>query len=153
MNPFYPPTLWLGAHIVPWIKFSGQGLGITPSDNTEMLIALGKDPLVIKKTRIDSMYGMVNLMDAALKAAPSVRIPTLVLYGAHDQVIPKNATAKMVARFSISPTVVVYPDGYHMLLRDLQGGVVLDDISAWIIRTDAPLPSGHDKGWRSFFRR
>jgi len=150
MNSFYSAALWVGAHTVPWVKVSGQRLGIKPSDNDPMLIALGEDPLVIHKTRIDTVYGMVNLMDAALKAAPSVRIPTLVLYGAHDQIIPKNATAKMVGRFTISPTVVVYPDGYHMLLRDLQGDVVLDDISAWIIRTDNPLPSGYDKGWRSF---
>ena len=151
MNSFYSAALWVGAHTVPWVKVSGQRLGIKPSDNDPMLIALGEDPLVIHKTRIDTVYGMVNLMDAALEAAPSVRIPTLVLYGAHDQIIPKNATAKMVGRFTTSPTVVVYPDGYHMLLRDLQGDVVLDDVSAWIIRTDNPLPSGYDKGWRSFF--
>ena len=151
MNSFYSAALWVGAHTFPWAKVSGQGLGIKPSDNDPMLMALGKDPLVIHKTRIDTLYGMVNLMDAALKSAPHVRIPTLVLYGAHDQIIPKNATARMITRFSNAPTVVVYPDGYHMLLRDLQGGVVLDDISAWIIQTDSPLPSGYDRGWRSFF--
>jgi hypothetical protein len=34
----------------------------------------------------------------------------------------------------------VYPDGYHMLLRDLQRQVVWDDILAWI--DGAPVPSG-----------
>ena len=153
MNGVYSIALWLGAHTFPWVRVSGQNLGITPSDNEPMLIALGKDPLVIHKTRMDTLYGMVNLMDAALAAASSIRTPTLVLYGAHDQIIPKKATARMLARLSSTSTVVVYPDGYHMLLRDLRGDVVLADISAWITRPDATLPSGYDREWRSFFKR
>lgn len=151
MNPFYPPTLWLGAHIVPWIKFSGQGLGITPSDNTEMLIALGKDPLVIKKTRINSIYGMVNLMDTALAAGPSIRTPTLILYGARDEIIPKAATAKMLNALSGPHRVVIYPKGYHMLLRDLNAEMVLGDIWAWINKPGGKLPSGSNEKWQTFF--
>ncbi|MEK7244913.1 MAG: alpha/beta fold hydrolase, partial [Pseudomonadota bacterium] len=37
-------ALWLGAHTTPWAKVTGRGLGITPSDNIEMLLALGRDP-------------------------------------------------------------------------------------------------------------
>jgi hypothetical protein len=37
---------------LPGLKVTGRGLGITPSDNLEMLRALGRDPLVIKETRI-----------------------------------------------------------------------------------------------------
>jgi len=37
-------------------------------------------------------------------------------------------------------TLALYENGYHMLLRDLQGEVVLRDILAWI--NEQPLPSG-----------
>jgi len=40
--------------------------------------------------------------------------------------------------------VVFYPDGYHMLLRDLQGRVVIDDIAAWVLEPAGALPSGHE---------
>jgi len=153
MNKFYPLALWLGAHTLPWVKLSGQGLGFKPSDNNAMLIALGEDPLVIKKTRIDALYGIVNLMDAALEAAPSIRTPMLVLYGAQDEIIPKAATGKMLAGLSGSPRIVIYPDGYHMLLRDLSAEVVLADISAWITGTDGKLPSGHNEEWQLFFEK
>jgi len=47
------------------------------------------------------------------------------------------------------PRLAIYPDGWHMLLRDLGAEVVLDDIAAWIGDADASLPSGADKrSWR-----
>ncbi len=43
-----------------------------PSDNIEMLRALGKDPLVIKRTRIDALKGLVDLMSNAETALPAI---------------------------------------------------------------------------------
>ena len=151
MSPLYSFFLSLAAHTLPWIKLSGQGLGIQPSDNYEMLVALGKDQFVIKKTRIDSLYGLVNLMDAALAAAPRIQIPALVLYGAKDEIIPKSATGRMLSSLTNSPRIIIYPDGYHMLLRDLGGSVVLADISAWIMDPNMTLPSNLSTDWKSFF--
>ena len=74
--PFYQRgALWLGARTVPWMKLTGRGLEIRASDNDDMLRALGADPLVIKETRIDAIHGLVDLMDTALEAAPSLRSP------------------------------------------------------------------------------
>ncbi len=63
-------ALWIGARLMPGLTLTGRGLGIKPSDNIAMLRALSRDPLVIKETRVDTIYGLVNLMDAALAAAP-----------------------------------------------------------------------------------
>jgi len=41
-----------------------------------------------------------------------------------------------------------YGDGFHMLLRDLKGEVVLEDVAAWIADRAAPLPSGADTAAR-----
>ena len=145
MNIFYRAGLWLGAHAVPWATPSGRGLGIKPSDNREMLLALAKDPLIIKHTRIDAVYGLVNLMDEAFDAAPAMTVETLVLYGDNDQLIPKGPTYDMLASLAAPHRVALYDTGYHMLLRDLDAEPVLTDIAAWITDPDAPLPSGRER--------
>ena len=124
---------------------SGRGLGIKPSDNRDMLIALAKDPYIIKRTRIDALYGLVNLMDAAFDAAPRLTVPTLVLYGDNDQLIPRQPTYRMLARLKPGYRLALYDTGYHMLLRDLGAEEVLSDIAAWIQDRQAPLPSGRER--------
>src|SRR3546814_11213683 len=73
---------------MPWMTLTGEGLEIWPSDNIEMLRALSLDPLVIKETRVDTIYGLVNIMDRALEAAPELDGPALILYGSHEEVVP-----------------------------------------------------------------
>ena len=149
MNVFQRAALWLAAHTVPWLRVSGRGLGIKPSDNTEMLRALGRDPLVIKETRIDTIWGLANLMDAAFAAAPKLTAPALILYGANDEVVPKDPTVEMIRRLppaaGARQRVAMYEEGFHMLLRDLQADAVLSDIVAWIEDAARPLPSGADE--------
>ncbi len=151
MPVFYTATLWAAAHVIPWLHLSGQGLRIQASDNHQMLLELSRDPLVIKQTRIDAMYGLVNLMDDALESVPSLTVPTLLLYGTNDEIIPKHATAKLLATINNSPRVVVYPNGYHMLLRDLRAYLVLKDIAEWIRNPDIAPPSGYGDLWETFF--
>ena len=38
-----------------------------------------------------------------------------------------------------------YPQGYHMLLRDLDAPLVMKDVAAWIADRATPLPSGADR--------
>jgi acylglycerol lipase len=136
-------SLRLAAHVVPGKTLTGKGLKITPSDNIEMLRALGRDPLVIKATRIDTMYGLTNLMEAALLSSAELATPTLILYGEKDEIIPRNPTCGMLNRLPETATTrfVLYPEGYHMLLRDLQAAVVLQDVVSWIRNQSATLPS------------
>jgi len=136
-------TLRLAAHVVPGKTLTGKGLKITPSDNSEMLRALGQDPLVIKATRIDTMYGLTNLMEAALLSSAELATPTLILYGEKDEIIPPDPTCAMLNRLPEIATTrfVLYPEGYHMLMRDLQAAVVLQDVVAWIHDQSASLPS------------
>jgi acylglycerol lipase len=136
MNPFVRFALWVGANVLPGLHLTGEGLKIMASDNRAMLLGLGRDPLVIKRTRIDAVNGLTDLMDAALTASQSLHIPTLVLYGAKDQVIPMDPICRFAADLHThGPGVwqmLTYPNGYHMLTRDLQREVVLRDIERWI---------------------
>jgi len=142
MNPVYRTTLWLGAHIFPSNQVSGRGLKIKPSDNIPMLRKLGRDPLIIKSTRLDILYGLVQLMGEALEGASTLAQPALVLGAANDQLVPGHAHQELLAALQNERTVATYPDGYHMLLRDLQAEVVWRDILSWIGDQDRPLPSG-----------
>jgi alpha-beta hydrolase superfamily lysophospholipase len=136
---------------------TGRGLGIRPSDNIEMLRALGRDPLVIKETRIDTVYGLVNLMDSALADAARLDDESLILIGANDQVIPPAPTRIMLEELPEPPprprTVAVYTKGFHMLLRDLQRKNVWRDIVAWIANPKAALPSGANRNLQKFLVR
>ena len=148
MNPLQRSALWLLAHSVPGLQLSGRGLGITASDNKAMLHALGADPLVLKEARADALWGLTNLMDRALAAAPELTVPALVLYGEHDEIIPRRPTCRMLETLASSARVAVYPNGYHMLTRDLGAKVVLEDLAAWLTDPAAPLPSGHEADGR-----
>ena len=135
--PWYQTgALWISAHTVPGVTLSGRGLKIVASDNIEMLRALGRDPLVIKETRIDAIYGLTELMDAALEASARLVLPALILYGEKDEIIPREPTERMLASLPEAGKdrrkVVYYENGYHMLLRDLQAETVWSDIAAWI---------------------
>jgi len=151
--PFYQRwALWLGAHTVPWMKLSGRSLRLKASDNVEMLRALGRDPLVIKKSRIDTIYGLVNLMDAALDAAPAFTSRALILYGLKDEIIPRAPAFRALRGLPKGPgggpangqRVALYDGGYHMLLRDLGAEVFWRDIAAWIADPAQRLPSKAD---------
>jgi alpha-beta hydrolase superfamily lysophospholipase len=145
-------ALELTVHAVPGLRLTGQGVPIHPSDNLEMLRALGADPLVIKATRVDALWGVTNLMDRALQAAPALDqarlgMPVLILYGEHDSIIPPAAFCRLVAdlpRGPNAPRLVLYRHGWHMLHRDRQGARVRHDIATWLLAPSAPLPSGEE---------
>ncbi len=154
--PWYQRTaLWLGARAIPWARLTGSGLKIQASDNIEMLRGLGRDPLVIKGTRVDAIHGLVNLMDDALSAAPLLDRPALLLYGDKDEIVPREPTLQLWAMLPAArrsdQRLALYSNGWHMLLRDLDAGIVLADIAQWTedqtraAGSSHPLPSGADR--------
>lgn len=146
--PFYQRwALWLSVNLFPGLELTGEGLGIIPSDNIEMLRALGADPLVLKANRVDTLDGLVTLMSLGRAAAPDVEVPTLYLYGDNEQVLPLDTVDGLLEDLPPDPsrTIAFYKDGYHMLLRDLAAEIVWRDIAAWTADPAAPLPSGADQ--------
>jgi acylglycerol lipase len=142
-------ALAVGMRLLPGLAISGRGIiRITPSDNNEMLRNLSRDPLVIKATRIDAIYGLVDLMDAAFASADRLDMPLLYLYGERDEIVPKRPTELMIAHLPSASRgvrrIAWYANGYHMLMRDLDAAVVMGDIAGWIAERQAPLPSGAD---------
>jgi len=135
------------ASIAPSMKLTGEGVSIRPSDNVAMLRAMGQDPLVIKATRVDALWGVTNLMDGAMAAVGKLHGPLLLLYGEQDEIIPRAAFCRMLKRLpddADAIRLVLYRRGWHMLPRDLQGRRVHQDVIAWLHDPQGPLPSGEE---------
>ena len=138
-------ALWLSAHVTPgahlsppaWVARKYQS-----SDNIPVLIRMGRDPNLLFTTRVDAVYGLVGLMQAAADRIGAVRVPVLYLYGANDRFVPRGPTLRAVQRLKSAHRTAFYPDGWHLLLRDLHGDRVRADILAWLDDHGAALPSG-----------
>ncbi len=136
--PWYQRLLlWSAVRTLPGKRLTGKGLDIKPTDNIEMLRAWSRDPLVIKATRVDVLYGVTNLMDRAVSASDKLQSKALLLYGKHDEIIPRQPTCQLLTTLDSLSThktkTVIYAKGYHMLTRDLHANLVLQDIADWVL--------------------
>jgi alpha-beta hydrolase superfamily lysophospholipase len=169
------PALW-GAETMPWYQraglqmmnavapnftFSGRGLralGIKPTDDPEVARDLSRDPLFIKETRVSSLVGVTDLMGQALHHPMSFSAPTLVLYGLNDRIIPHAPVCSWLSRLDGESSslpghvqFLIYPEGWHLLTRQLRAAEVIRDITQWI-RSSAlqqrvgSLPAGPTAG-------
>lgn len=146
-SPFNRAGLWAAARLMGPKTVEPPAFAvrnIRASDNTLELIRNGRDPQSILSTRFDSMHGLVDLMEAASMRLGAVEKPTLLLYGAHDQIVRKGPMRLALERAGERPNLrtAYYPNGWHILNRDLQGEVVYRDVEAWLRDAAAPLPSG-----------
>ncbi len=146
MNLFLRGSLWVGSTLLPWLALSGAPVRVTASDNRAALIRLTNDPLTIRDTRLGTLRGLVDLMDAAQAAAPRFMAHGLFLYGGRDELVPKPAMAAMWRSLPQDgqTALAYYPHDYHLMLRDLGRSVPIGDIVSWLRAPAAPLPSGAD---------
>ncbi|MBN4069202.1 lysophospholipase [Beggiatoa alba] len=158
-QPWYQRlALWLTVRIAPGWKPTAKGFERVASDNDAMLRELSKDPLVIKATRVDAIYGLTNLMDQALAATKEVSAKGIVFYGEKDELITKQPTCEMLANISANKInnlrFVLYKNGYHMLSRDLQANKVYQDLITWIDDAGQPLNAElgiNNNEWQSLY--
>jgi acylglycerol lipase len=149
MNVFERSGLWLAATFTPGMEVGRPPppIKIQASDNIDALIRLSRDPLTVRSTRMDTLYGLVDLMDAAMAAAPYFRAAGLFMYGAHDELVPKEATMATWRALPPGPhRLAYYPNGWHLLMRDIDRADPIGDAIAWIDKPNlARLPSGADE--------
>lgn len=124
----YKPPRWLTQRIFP-------------TDNRDELIAMGRDPLMIWGARSDTLYGLVKLMNHAAAQVGRDAAPTLYLYGAHDDIIPRKAAFRAARGLTMADRSAYYDAGHHLLTRDLQRAVVIADVLAFLKDPAAALPS------------
>jgi alpha-beta hydrolase superfamily lysophospholipase len=141
----YRGALWLADHLAPGWVVNAPGWvtrNIYATDNLDELRAMGRDTLMLFGARADALYGLVDTMQRAAHETGGLRAPTLYLYGAHDEIIPKGAAFAAVARLPGGTRTAYYRDGWHLLLRDRQAARVWADVAAFVLDPRAPLPSG-----------
>lgn len=145
--PWYERAgIWFGAHTLPWLAVRPQ-LDIRPSDNIEMLRAMSRDPHVIKETRIDSAWGLVNLMSEAFDDIPDVpETNVLVLLGRNEEVLSSRSVAMAKERMPESWKLIEFDSGFHMLFRDLNGGQAVDAVTHFIEGQDGKSTVSGPKG-------
>lgn len=137
-------ALWLTAHLTPSAVLeppSWLTRKIRATDNIDILRKMSRDRNLIFGTRVDAIYGLVNLMQDAQDRIGQLTLPTLYQYGAHDQIIPAEAAQHAVAKLGPSGRTAYYGEGWHILNRDLHRDLVLDDDLAFLRDPKAQLPS------------
>lgn len=138
-------ALWSMAHLVPTHQLAPPNWltrRIRSTDNIEHLRKMSRDKHLIFRTRIDAMYGLVDLMQHGQDGLGRIRTPTLYQYGANDDIIPKSAAFRAASKLKLTDQSAYYARGFHMLTRDLAGLVVCADVVAFLRDARAPLPSG-----------
>lgn len=153
--PWYQRAgLWLGVRLIPSVSFSASSvrrLGIEPTDDPEIRERLARDPLILRRARVDTLHGVSETMSLALEAARDLPAPALILYGDEDQVIPSEAICALLERLPERGSDVpgwrlaLYPDGYHMLTRYTRRERTEADLAAWLLDPSAALPSSHER--------
>jgi len=141
----YSVSLWTSSHVRPgWIVVPPKGVHVVATDNNDKLREMWNDKYVLKDNRIDSVYGVVSIMeeaDAKVARLPK-KVPTLLLYGANDQVIPPFGVERAAKKLPTFVKTAYYKNGYHMLMNDKQAPTVYADILGFIDDPSKPLPSG-----------
>lgn len=136
----------LAMAVMPRVSVTPRGVHREPSSNHQMLRLMGRDPRVIKATRVDTAYGLVELMTQAYDAAPKlVSAPRwLMLFGGREDILAADAVGGFLRNLPrLKPEkgrLALYPHAHHMLLRDLDARFLYDDIAAWIRDPETPLP-------------
>ena len=137
MNPIHRLAAWLAASVVPERRISGRGVvRIQASDNLEALRELGRDPLYLSPPSAREIFGLVRVTDLAHRAAPQVAIPALLLLGEKDQIVPNRTVREVFGGLRGPRKVISYPDGWHLLFRDLQAERVWGDVGDWVLAVE-----------------
>lgn len=116
---------------------------IQASSNVLELYRNGRDPESILSTRFDTLYGLVDLMETSSRRLGLIRAPAILMYGAHDEVVEKGPMRRALEQMPADTTLRTawYPDGWHLLNRDLDAEVVYRDVVAFLRDPDGTLPS------------
>lgn len=117
---------------------------IVASSNILELHRNGRDPESLLSTRFDTIYGLVDLMESASRTVGRSSTPTLLMYGAHDEVVTPPVMRRALEQVPADSTMrtAFYPDAWHLLNRDLQAEVVYRDVVAFLRNAQGALPSG-----------
>jgi acylglycerol lipase len=109
--------------------FPSGGLSSDPA----VEIAYLADPLAVHRTTARlgvSLFREQDRVQRALAGGGSLPVPTYVLHGADDPIVPEGASRSLEGRANV--TRRVYPGLHHETHNEPSGASVIDDTVAWI---------------------
>jgi acylglycerol lipase len=121
----------IGAHALPWLAID-YPRGNKPWQEPSEAERLAKDPLIVREIRVDTYWGVIELVNQATDRASLVRTPTLLLYGKRDRTVPRVAIKRLARRLAGPLMTVYYPRRHHLLLHEREAEEVFADIGAWV---------------------
>ncbi len=148
-NFFKSTFLSVASFLLPNLTVEGSTLvKIKPSDNLEMLREFSRDPKVVHKKSLKSLNGIKKLMDSSYKNFVSyLNLPTfktLLIVPLNDQIIPRKPLIEIIDKTSFKEQyssdqlkIAAFEGYYHMILRDIDGTRVTNEIKDWIIQPNS----------------
>ena len=133
--------------VFPKLQLSGKKfIKVRASNNNEILKELSEDKFFIHKPTLESLQGIITLMDESFidtkEYLENPTFETLILLPLRDEIIPRKPIISIISdlnskkNFLENIKINIYEDSYHMILRDLQGEKILNDIKDWIFRNN-----------------
>lgn len=130
--------------LVPDVTVAPLRVATPSTDDPEVLRRMREDPLIIHRTRFQTLAGIVDLMHDARTEASKVRVPVLLMLGDLDVHVPRSGVAALARDLPRDTRIALYPNGRHLLMRMLDGDRISNDVAIWLLDPRRPLPSGAD---------
>ncbi len=143
LDSSHPRSLKWGAEVLgrvlPWLAPRSGGDFSVLSRDPSVGAAFRDDPLVVHT--LTARFGLEAFIAQrrARSRLSRIRVPTLVVHGAEDRLVPPEASAALAELPVVERRV--YPGLRHELHNEPEGGRVIGDVVAWIrarLTTGAP---------------
>ena len=127
----------------PNLKIESKGwVKVQASDNLEVLKQLSEDKYFIHRPSLKSLNGIIELMDESYKDAKTFfsqpGYDTLVVIPIKDEIVPRKPLIELLEKtkiesYDFSSDFLIFESSYHMVLRDIKGDNVTEEIKKWIL--------------------
>ena len=132
-----PPPLKIAAEVfgrvAPGLRFPNSIKGEQLSRDPGVGEAYFADPLVETKTTARFGRSLFAAQQRAREAIGDIAVPTLVIHGAEDELVPPSASASLAAVDGIERKLL--PGLRHEVHNEPEHPEVLRDVAAWIDET------------------
>ena len=139
----------------PNLKVDSKGwVEVKASDNQDVLKELSEDKYFIHRPNLKSLYGIIELMDESYKDAkkffsqPSYN--TLVVIPIKDEIVPRKPLIELleltkIKSYDFYSNFLIFESSYHMILRDIKGDNVTEEIKKWVLEGKTKKPKNFDE--------
>jgi lysophospholipase len=119
--------------VVPWLPIASGLKREWMSSDDAMVQDSGRDPMVLRTATPRWYLGSIKAQEEAMRLAPQIRLPALVLIPGADPVADPRTTHDFFERLgSADKTCRVYPDHLHELLREARRETIFRHILDWL---------------------